>query len=669
MRLAELRGHATNLVLVVLGAILAVYMLAFDRTRLTTGETESRQRHVLPAWRSGELAEIEIQRGSESTRLSAAGPETEPRTWVLEQGGERVEADERAVGELLSTLELAVFERRAADEGRAGYGLAAPRLVLSVRMGELGYTLRLGGPAPSPAGGAYLELEVQPGRGGARPAPGVMVVSKALCEALLAWPDRLRSRRLVPYAASRIASLEAKGERSWRIERAGPAAFMLGAPGRAAKVRAGRREIDALFAALGRIEAERFVPVPARALAARLTLGIGLGEPAPGAVELQLGASCPGGPGLLLLRRRTPEVAACVAEQAVRPLWVGADELADRFLVAARPDEIYEIKLSSPARSIELARRDAGWHMRPPAAVHVRRIEDGAVLRLDEGLARGLEPAGVTLRAAAVFNVPPKDVRALRIVTQQGRQKLSRTEDGGWSLDEPAGAGLRPDAGLVAAFAQALGRLEALRWVADADDGSFGLGEPWCRIEADVETGDAEPARTLGLELGGEVPGGYYARRQGDPAVFVAPRGLGAMAERWLLDRGALLVDLAAVDTVSVTTGRRELQVVAGQESWRAEGAGAGAEALGRQVQEALRDLVAEGVARLGAPARAEGFARPRLVVRVDFVKDAAPGRVVLRVGAGEVWRDTSVFYVRRDGVEATFAVAQSRLRPLLELL
>ena len=40
---------------------------------------------------------------------------------------------------------------------------------------------------------------------------------------------------------------------------------------------------------------------------------------------------------------------------------------------------------------------------------------------------------------------------------------------------------------------------------------------------------------------------------------------------------------------------------------------------------------------------------------------------LVWRAGAGDAWNATSVFYARLDGVDATFAIAQSRVRALLE--
>jgi hypothetical protein len=45
-----------------------------------------------------------------------------------------------------------------------------------------------------------------------------------------------------------------------------------------------------------------------------------------------------------------------------------------------------------------------------------------------------------------------------------------------------------------------------------------------------------------------------------------------------------------------------------------------------------------------------------------------ASSTIVISIGRGDAFRDTNVFYARRDGIDATFAIAQSKLRPLFDL-
>jgi hypothetical protein len=73
-----------------------------------------------------------------------------------------------------------------------------------------------------------------------------------------------------------------------------------------------------------------------------------------------------------------------------------------------------------------------------------------------------------------------------------------------------------------------------------------------------------------------------------------------------------------------------------------------------------------EGAVHLGPPGREEGFDHPQLEVAIEAA--GKPGHIRLVFGAGEVWRDMNVLYARRDGFDATFAIAQSKVRPLLDL-
>ena len=76
-----------------------------------------------------------------------------------------------------------------------------------------------------------------------------------------------------------------------------------------------------------------------------------------------------------------------------------------------------------------------------------------------------------------------------------------------------------------------------------------------------------------------------------------------------------------------------------------------------------LYNTMAEGVVHLGAARTEEQLGKPVLKIEVELRQASGkPSRHALRVGAGDSWRDTSVFYVRRDGTDATYAVAQARL-------
>jgi hypothetical protein len=84
--------------------------------------------------------------------------------------------------------------------------------------------------------------------------------------------------------------------------------------------------------------------------------------------------------------------------------------------------------------------------------------------------------------------------------------------------------------------------------------------------------------------------------------------------------------------------------------------------------KRALAEAHAEGVVHLGPARTEEGFDKPRLTIAVTRSTSSGTATMRMLVGQGDVFHETSVFYVRRDGIDATFAIAQGKLRPLLEM-
>ena len=80
--------------------------------------------------------------------------------------------------------------------------------------------------------------------------------------------------------------------------------------------------------------------------------------------------------------------------------------------------------------------------------------------------------------------------------------------------------------------------------------------------------------------------------------------------------------------------------------------------------RRALSETRAEGLVHPGEPRSDEGFDKPLATVTVH----GGTSSFKMSIGRGDSWRDTNVFYARRDGVDATFAIAQSKLRSLLDL-
>jgi hypothetical protein len=179
--------------------------------------------------------------------------------------------------------------------------------------------------------------------------------------------------------------------------------------------------------------------------------------------------------------------------------------------------------------------------------------------------------------------------------------------------------------------------------------------------------GSGKGARTLEVALGAPAGSGSFARLSSDPAVFVAPRRLEAAADRWMIERTALLVDVERMTRVTLAAegGKRLVLEQSGGGALRVVGAPADAAATARAaaVRDALGDLVADGAVSVGAPVKGQGFEAPALVVDVEL----GAARIELRFGASGSFHGSRGFYARRAGVAATFAVPGERVQALID--
>jgi hypothetical protein len=297
----------------------------------------------------------------------------------------------------------------------------------------------------------------------------------------------------------------------------------------------------------------------------------------------------------------------------------------------------------------------------------VRRLEDGAVLMVESEAARALMPRDLALRGKQVWSATGRRVESLRIVAPKWTQRAERGGEG-WTLIEPAGKGLRADPGLCNDLAEALITLAAERWVAERDDGAYGLDRPRLIIEAELEEpkgADAGKPRRLRLEIGAPTSGGAFARSADDPAIFVVPRILELAADRWLVDRQLLGVDMTKLRKATVTRAEGGRIAIAREgDAWKLiEPAGdPAATTKVAALVSALDDLGAETAVGVGAPEKHHGLDKPRLTFVLESGGDAP---VRIHIGSGDSLRGVAIHYARKEGVDATFAIAQAKLREL----
>jgi hypothetical protein len=742
----KLGKHATTIALSLLALGAGVGVLVMDRDRVTTTEAEARKKNLFEAYRPDDITELTIAASGRTARLvRGALDDAGQRAWQVEIDGKRYPADERAADQLVSALEMGTAERWVAKEAvdQRGFGLDPGRIAVTVAMGRLTLHLRVGGPAPSPEGSRYADVE---GR-------GVAVITRELAAALEIDPTALRSRALLPYAEGDVldvAILEASGptRRFTRAEGAGSGhgvGFQIEGPAPQGKARVAAAAMEKIWGALGALEADAYLDQSAgeAALARRVTVQMALRDPTKRRAALELGGACPGHPDDVVAVRIEPDrAAACVAAGLVDDLLAPMASLPDHRLVGASADQVTEVKIESSGRTLELARKGPQWHLRAPedrsvdaeagrafldallavegdsfaprdirdaprakvrvisvvptgsadggddervetlevypehdGLVPVRRLEDGAVLLVPKDRAAALSPDVAALRTRKLFDEPKESVRALRVEAGGGVQRFQRDKSGVFTLQEPRGEGLVADGVLADDVAAALGGLSVDRWIGP-DTGSYGLDKPRLVIEAEIDSGqDGGPPRTIRVALGSPAASGSFARAGDDPAVFIAPRALEEAADRWLLDRATTAIAPETMTRATLTgEGGKRLVIERNGEALRVAGVPADpvSSARAATIRDALADLTAEGAVSVGPAERAQGFDRPRLDVLVERAgvgtREKVPP-VHLRFGAADSFQGARVVYVRRDGVAATWAVAQGKARALFEAL
>jgi hypothetical protein len=369
------------------------------------------------------------------------------------------------------------------------------------------------------------------------------------------------------------------------------------------------------------------------------------------------------GEGFVLRKPHQAEVDTAAATQRLQALL----EASGRLLEA--PD-LPRLGLSPPAGRATLTHLlDEGTkpvdqvvvlgRPAPDGKLAVRREQDGAVLELSRDDARLFTPDASLVKKLQVLSFHPSDLRSIDLRVEGTRQKLLRQLSGAFELEQPAG--FTADGNLSADLVDTLASLIADRWVADRDDGSFGLSRPRVRATIELEAADGGKG-SHELLIGDATSGGSFAMLAGNPGVFVLQKGTTETLETLVLDRSVLMIDPTETQRIVLETGDRRVELEKRGASFEASG-GAADLTAGRvqQVIDALSTLRAEAAVQMGPALPTQGFQRP--VLRVEA------GKKRVRIGAGDAWRGMSVYYARVEGIEATYVVARSKVQQILDAL
>lgn len=705
------RAHVTSIGLTIAaaGALAYAYL---DRGSVTESEKKAREGSVFGAWRREALTRIVVDRGGEHIVLERSKDDAgDAEWWMRAPLVER--ADDETCDRLASAFELASVVRKVAGDVHAP-GFDAPRAQGEIDMGAVTYRFALGGDAPTPAGGAYLRVDgvgtVVVGReivtqlsqasDTYRSRSFVPYVSVQLAGLEIKGEKDLRIERvddvsfkLVP---SGLRASRAKLDDVWgalgemRAEAfvtdavadplvASPRLTITMTPAPRGGSSATPGAIRVGGECPGHPEDVVVVRDAPTRLAACAPKGVLSGlETTPDALvdshlfaahadevaELRLEGLASGGAVLELARKedgwreRAPESRDLPAEEAsAATALVAAIAGAEGTDPHKVEEGTFDAKWRVTLRRAESGKGEGGVaeivELGVPDAAGdavARRALDGARLHVGAAIVRELIPRAVALRGADVWQPPVEGFPVSAIATRcDGVEQTVVHDAGSWTIRAPTG--FAADNASVIDLIDAVTGARADGWVADADDGRFGL-DGACSIALTIDGDGGE--RVVRIDFGKAGEGGVYAKTNAFPGVFVASPALRDRARSWLVD----LHGLTPANLAEVTLARDGRRFVFFSDAGTDEAADA--------LIAAVTVLRADSVVHLGPAKEAEGFARPSLVITTRADGDGGASKAGRLVFGAET-ADAKSRFLRVDGVDATFAVDKDRVKALFE--
>ena len=710
-----------NGAIAVLACASGVAVYATSRS-VTTKDSEGREQNLLPVFRTEDVIGLDLSANGQKIRLQrSAASDAGTASFELTSPVKEL-ADAATVDKFLNGLASAKALRPVADGlSRAALGLDANADRIVVRTEKLSYELHLGGPAPAPEGARYVEVTAS----GA--SPKVLLVAKSEAEDLALDLDAFRLRSLISVSEPDVTRISIDSPTLTVVLTRGPGKTFLvdGQP----KVRADRETVSSLFFQLSRLSANHFLTsAQAESGVGRNPAHFELKmKDLKSPSRFDAGGTCPTDQTQLVVLRRAPDTrGACVSRELDATLGLKSDAFLDRHAFSLHVDEVEELAIENGDSKFRLVRKGTAFvlHTKTDADVELepgnQRITDVLEARgervenakLNE---LGLDPAksNVTLRSAAareadvseevvrvgnkdsdgnLFVYREQDGVTLKIPRDQARafaldstllysrkltefgissfisaditrgplhELLRRGVNDALELESPKG--FVPDGGLSADAVQALGALDAERFVADTDDGSFGLSRPQLSVQFAFKT-EANPKVEHSLRVGDDTALGVYATLDQNGPVFVLPRTTLDTLGTLLINRSVFSSEPESLTAFALEANGHTLRFERKGDHLEPTPQGSFPEDRMPDLLEALGNLRAEAGLHTGPAEPAEGISKPTLTLRISPKMGA---QQTITFGAGDSWREMSVFYVRVNGVDATFVIAQSKVRAL----
>ena len=711
---------------ILLLAVASMAVVVVTRGGVTTGEKQAQGQDLLPAFHADEVKALELAGGGQTLHLERSPAQDGGSASFALVSPVKEPADDTAVNKFLSALSNAHALRPvAAGPPLSTFGLEQPRLRVSAKTEKHTYRVLVGGSAPTPEGACYVQVASDD----EAPKLVVIDKSSAQDFALDLDAFRQRSiAPLSQPDVTRITITSPK--LNLTLRRSTGTSFLIDGEPQALADRetvsslffqlsrlTANRFLSATDAepALGPDRAHFELETKDSKELVRFDAGGTCpGDPAQ----------------LVVVRRSPGAQSACAPRELEATLRHSADDFVDHHPFSLHADEVEELDINGKNKFILLRKGNAFvLHAASETPVELEAGNQRITSLLEVSGERvlgqkpsdlGLEPARntVTLRSSAardadvvqqvvrigntdsagnlwlyreqdgaVLRVAPDVARFFasdstllypKKLTEFGlsnfvsaeiqhgalRQVLRRDAKQNLQLEEPKG--FDPDGVLSSDLIQALGSLSASRFVADRDDGSFGLDKPPTTVRF-VSKSETNPKLEHVLRFGRLTELGVFATLDENGPVFVLPRSVIETCDTLLLNRAVYPNASEALQSFSLEAPQKHTLRLErrGERFWPVPAESFPDDKLG-ELLEAISNLRPEAAVHVGPPLPAEGLSAPVLTLRL-VPTTGAP--LTLTFGAGDSWRSTSVFYLRVSGVNATYVIAQAKVHALSDAL
>ncbi|HEY5374624.1 MAG TPA: DUF4340 domain-containing protein [Polyangiaceae bacterium] len=713
-------------------AVLACASLAavwLTRGNATTSERESRGENLLPLYHSEEPVHLELESAGQKLVLERSPATAGGSASFRLLSPITAPADAATAHKFLTALGNA-HALRPVDSGPppSAFGLDKPLLRVSVRSAKGSYRLLVGSHAPTPEGARYVQ--VTSGSDAPRVLVVDKSVAEDLAVELDAFRQRSVVSVSEP-DVTRIVIASQK--LNVTLQRSSGISFLLDSPAGSAKTLVDRETLSSLFFQLSRLSASRFLTAQEGQSAlqqSRAHFELDTKDPTE-TVRFDVGGDCPGDPSLLVVVKGAPDAqSACAPREIENTLRLSAEDLLDKHAFSLHTDEVEELDITGGKDKFVLLRKGNAFvlHAGSEASVELdvgnQRIASllgvsGERAPGQKPSELGLEPgtATVTLRSSAardadvvqqvvrvgktdaagnlylyreqdgvVLRVPRTSARyfasdstllyshklsefglssfvSAEILRPAGKEVLRRGTNEALRLDEPKG--FDPDISASSDLIQALGSLTANAFVADRDDGSFGLEKPSLSVRF-VSKSEKNPKLEQYLRFGNETALGVFATLGDNGPVFVLPRSVRDTCDTLLITRSLFPTNADTFSAITLEAHGRTLHLQRDGEELTPVPAGSFPPDKVPALLEALDNLRPDAAIHTGPALPAEGLAKPSLILRLTPKRGAMQ---TVTFGAGDSFRESAVFYLRVSGVDATYVMAQSKVRALSDAL